>query len=336
MGCKRLNTDFFTFLEVVHSEKSAPEEKKRINYYPFGLKHKGYNNVVSSNGNSTAQKFKYNGKEEQDELGLNVYDFGWRNYDPAVGRWFNIDLLAEKHTELSPYNYVQNSPLIRFDPDGLTDYKLNKKTGDVTQIGDANDKPDRLFITRKGKLNKNKKTGEIKNKSIDVADGILEDGQNFKEDDNVIDVNGTNEDGSKQPTDEEVEDFALALSKEVGKEISGHGFGNKSGVSKLVLWKYKFNSIDGSENPQVYSRIRSETKTDIYGSSRIPDDIKASLNVIYHFHTHIVDKSNLWEDSNTSSDDDKAYRNKMNKSPFKKYLFYIKNSKGRKNYTDEK
>ena len=73
------------------------------NYYPFGLKHKGYNNVVSGNGNSTAQKFKYNGKELQDEFGLSWYDYGARNFDPYLGRWFGIDVLAEAYESLSPY-----------------------------------------------------------------------------------------------------------------------------------------------------------------------------------------------------------------------------------------
>jgi RHS repeat-associated protein len=85
------------------------------NYYPFGLKHSGYNdgNFGSSNYN-----YKYNGKELQDELSLNWYDYGARNYDPAIGRWMNIDPLSEKFHDFSPYNYVLNNPLSFIDPDG--------------------------------------------------------------------------------------------------------------------------------------------------------------------------------------------------------------------------
>ncbi|WP_119792862.1 DUF6443 domain-containing protein [Flavobacterium anhuiense] len=90
------------------------------NYYPFGLKHKGYNYVNNiTKGNSTAQKYKYNGKELQDELQLNVYDFGARNYDPAIGRWMNIDPLAEKGRRWSPYNYAMDNPVYFIDPDGM-------------------------------------------------------------------------------------------------------------------------------------------------------------------------------------------------------------------------
>ncbi|WP_413514053.1 DUF6443 domain-containing protein, partial [Myroides odoratus] len=55
------------------------------NYYPFGLAHKGYNeknNTIAAN-----YKYQYNGKEKQEELGFNVYDYGARNYDAAIGRW---------------------------------------------------------------------------------------------------------------------------------------------------------------------------------------------------------------------------------------------------------
>jgi len=88
------------------------------NYYPFGLKHQGYNSVVSSNANAVARKFKYNGKELNDELGLGLYDYGARFYDPALGRWHVIDPLAELYYSWSPYIYTLNNPVKYIDPDG--------------------------------------------------------------------------------------------------------------------------------------------------------------------------------------------------------------------------
>jgi len=84
------------------------------NHYPFGLKHTGYNDYVPSNN-----KYKYNGKELQDELSLNLYDYGMRNYDPALGRWMNVDPLAELSRKFSPYTYALNNPVYFIDPDGM-------------------------------------------------------------------------------------------------------------------------------------------------------------------------------------------------------------------------
>lgn len=88
--------------------------KEENNYYPFGLKHKGYNNVITGRDH----KYGFGGKEEQDELGLEWHDFHARNYDVALGRWMNIDPLAEE--TLDPYGYTWNNPLRFSDPTGMS------------------------------------------------------------------------------------------------------------------------------------------------------------------------------------------------------------------------
>ncbi|NCO64756.1 MAG: hypothetical protein CO068_08845, partial [Flavobacteriaceae bacterium CG_4_9_14_0_8_um_filter_34_30] len=47
-----------------------------------------------------------------------MYDFGARNYEPAIGRWMNIDPLAEKYESFSPYIYAGNVPTRFVDFDG--------------------------------------------------------------------------------------------------------------------------------------------------------------------------------------------------------------------------
>ena len=80
---------------------------------------------------SPDNKYTYNGKERQDELGLNWHDYGARYYDPQLGRWHSVDPLADKWNMVSPYNYVLNNPLKFVDPNGKDVYNINVSTGQI-------------------------------------------------------------------------------------------------------------------------------------------------------------------------------------------------------------
>ena len=121
----------------------ATEIIEENNYYPFGLEHKGYNDGVSPLGNSTAQRWKFGGKEFDESFNgtLNTYDFGARNYDPALGRWMNIDPLAEQMRRHSPYNFAFNSPVSFIDPDGMAPFWIQQVNddGSTSLIAEAGD-----------------------------------------------------------------------------------------------------------------------------------------------------------------------------------------------------
>ncbi|WP_244906456.1 DUF6443 domain-containing protein [Jejuia pallidilutea] len=135
---------WFDDVQILEGNTLRTEIVEENNYYPFGLEHKGYNNVVQGD----EHPFKYNGMEYNEELGLDWYDFGARNYDPYLGRWMSIDPLAEIMESESPFNYGYNNPIYYRDFDGrapkgmLDPYLVFDGQKNKLYIYDDNDTPD--------------------------------------------------------------------------------------------------------------------------------------------------------------------------------------------------
>ena len=285
---------------------------EKSDYYPFGLKQKG--NDLPDYSAVNKYKYAYGGKELNDELGLDLYDFGARNYDPALGRWLNVDPLAENSRRWTPYNYAYNNPIYFVDPDVMqakkfeeiesvvdineatlstdsfgsegteTDYTFNRKTGEIKQHGEKNDNPDRIVRVDK--------KGEIKKVLVDnIAKGILKDGINFKQNNNVIEVNGT-----EQPTESQFQDFIADYTKLAGVEVSGYALGVNAmskDISGFLVEAHKSNdsttsySASYNENQKIDWEYLKSTKPYL-GKSRYAK---------YHYHSH--------PDNSLASDDDK-------------------------------
>ncbi|MEO0133109.1 MAG: RHS repeat-associated core domain-containing protein [candidate division WOR-3 bacterium] len=249
-------------------------------YFAFGLQH-----TTGERAGVYEQRYLYNGKELQDELSLATYDFGWRQYDPAIARWNVIDPLADRRHWMTPFNYVQNNPVSRFDPNGLTDFTLNKKTGEVKEVVYKDEKKqaknkaattDRIVKTnnRTGEIKENRK-GEAKTAVGGIAKGILEDGQNFKTKDNVIDVGGKD-----QPTETQVEDFLVKLSDHINTEIAAIGL-SKAGDEKVS------HMLIGGTHVREKPNTSTESRVDMNNLQKIRPDLSGNVTPRTHVHTHL-------------------------------------------------
>ncbi|SFN28224.1 RHS repeat-associated core domain-containing protein [Chryseobacterium oleae] len=107
-------TDHLGNVRLSYSKNTngSAEVLEENNFYPFGLKHEGYNALAGN----PSYKYGYNGKELQKETGWS--DYGARMYMADIARWGVVDPLAETSRRFTPYNYALNNPISFIDPDG--------------------------------------------------------------------------------------------------------------------------------------------------------------------------------------------------------------------------
>jgi len=158
---------FFDYLDITYYRGRLLEEQ---HYYPHGL-------VIRAGANNPVpNKFLYQGKLLQDELGLQLYDFHARQYDPQIGRFWGIDP-ADQFP--SGYTGMANDPANNIDPTGMI--ANNYQWSGVTSVGEAVSESQYLLYNTDGPQSNNLYVDNEDDATADPGDEGKKDQQSTQE-----------------------------------------------------------------------------------------------------------------------------------------------------------
>jgi RHS repeat-associated protein len=91
-----------------------PDVVTANDYYPFGMQMQG-----RSYTGGDIYRYGFNGKELDNDMDGNDYDYGMRIYNPQIGKFLSVDPLSSKYPWYTPYQFAGNTPMWAIDLDGL-------------------------------------------------------------------------------------------------------------------------------------------------------------------------------------------------------------------------
>jgi RHS repeat-associated protein len=106
----------------------------------------------------------FNGIERVEELEINIDMAVFRSYDPAIGRWWQVDPLASLSFDWTTYRFGLNNPVVYSDPFGL--FETRKEARKY-----AKDHGIKLGLFGSFSISKNKNEDGKTSYSIDENDG---------------------------------------------------------------------------------------------------------------------------------------------------------------------
>ena len=130
---------YLTLLEASGNDLKVTHHKCRIDqlsvaplalddYYPFGLT---FNSYQRPSGKKNDWKF-----QGQEHIDLTGWDsFKWRNHQPDIGRFFNVDPLADKYVYNSPYAFSENKVVAHIELEGLEAISIEFAGRGIAPVG---------------------------------------------------------------------------------------------------------------------------------------------------------------------------------------------------------
>jgi len=236
-------------------------------YYPFGMQIAGLELDLGSKN-----RYKFNGNEEQDDFDLGLYDFNARFYDPSIGRFMGVDVLADEREWLSPYNFVQNNPILRIDPDGRLDEECDWCKDLIKSLPDMSLEINVTFGAQAGI-----KIGEVFEADITVFNTeIIKDETSIKDGE----FNSSKQLGPLKATPEGGVENNGKMTVENSVALKGLGLGGKIGQKQEVdgdarYSNYKQFSEKGAELFGFGGKIVKET--DLSGNSTVKKEGSFSI-----------------------------------------------------------
>lgn len=107
--------DDITMMKTCTSNEMVADVLSAQDYYPFG------STMPGRVFNSGDYRYGFNGKEMDNEVSGNgnQYDYGFRIYNPRIGRFLSVDPLFKSYPWYTPYQFAGNIPIAYVDRDGL-------------------------------------------------------------------------------------------------------------------------------------------------------------------------------------------------------------------------
>ncbi|MBI2795025.1 MAG: hypothetical protein HYX66_10300 [Ignavibacteria bacterium] len=101
-------------VQLLSTGEYIPTVVSMTDYYPFGMA------IEERTEQQSSYRYGFNGKENDNEVkgAGNQQDYGFRIYDPRVGRFLSVDPLTREYPWYTPYQFAGNTPIQAIDRQG--------------------------------------------------------------------------------------------------------------------------------------------------------------------------------------------------------------------------